>query len=254
MLQQTQVARVVPRYQAFLLDFPTAAACADAPVGAVVRAWAGLGYNRRAVHLHAAARAVVDRFGGELPTTLAELRSLPGVGPYTARAVLAFAYEADVGVVDTNAARVLARAVAGEKLAPARAQALADQMVPAGRGWAWNQAMLDLGATMCSRHRPRCGDCPLPGVGACAWARSAHAVPDPADGSAGVGGVQSTFAGSDRQGPGRLVDALRAGPVTTGALPEACGWPDDPDRAQRVAAGLVADGLAVADRGQLRLP
>lgn len=254
MLQQTQVARVVPRYQAFLLDFPTATACADAPVGDVVRAWAGLGYNRRAVHLHAAACAVVDRFGGELPTTLAELRSLPGVGPYTARAVLAFALEADVGVVDTNAARVLARAVAGEKLAPARAQALADQMVPDGRGWAWNQAMLDLGAGLCTRRRPRCGECPLVAAGACAWARSAHAVPDPADGSAGVGGVQSTFAGSDRQGRGRLVDALRVGPVTTAALPASCGWPDEPDRAQRVAAGLVADGLAVAGGGQLRLP
>jgi A/G-specific adenine glycosylase len=254
MLQQTQVARVVPRYQAFLLDFPTAAACADAPVGTVVRAWAGLGYNRRAVHLHAAARAVVDRFGGELPTTLAELHSLPGVGPYTARAVLAFAFEADVGVVDTNAARVLARAVAGEKLAPARAQALADQMVPAGRGWAWNQAMLDLGAGVCIRRRPRCDECPLVAAGACAWALAAHAVPDPAEGSAGVGGVQSTFAGSDRQGRGRLVNALRAGPVTAAALPAACGWPDDPDRAQRVAAGLVADRLAVAGGGQLRLP
>lgn len=254
MLQQTQVTRVVPRYRAFLLIFPTPAACADAPVGAVVRAWAGLGYNRRAVHLHATARAAVDRFGGDLPTTLVELRSLPGVGPYTARAVLAFAFEADVGVVDTNAARVLARAVAGEKLAPARAQATADGAVPAGRGWAWNQAMLDLGATVCSRRRPRCGECPLPGVGACAWALAAHAGPDPAEGSAGVGRPQSSFAGSDRQGRGRLIDALRAGPVAVAALPGACGWPAEPVRAQRVAAGLVTDGLAVTDGSWYRLP
>jgi len=254
MLQQTPVTRVVPRYRAFLLRFPTAASCAEAPVGEVVRAWAGLGYNRRAVHLHAAAVAAVERFGGELPATLSELRSLPGVGPYTARAVLAFAHEADVGVLDTNAARVLARAVAGERLGPARAQALADDMVPAGRGWAWNQAMLDLGALVCTRRRPRCGDCTLPGAGACAWALATHTGVDPAEGSAGVGGGQSRFTGSDRQGRGRLVDALRTAPVAVEALADACGWADDHARAERVAADLVGDGLAVVDHGQLRLP
>ncbi len=261
MLQQTQVARVMPRYVGFLARFPTPAACALAPVGEVVRAWAGLGYNRRAVHLHMAAAVVVDRFEGALPEGLDQLRSLPGVGPYTARAVSAFAFEHDVGVVDTNAARVLARAVAGRRLAPVEAQALADSVVPPGRGWAWNQAMLDLGATVCTRRRPRCGQCPLAAppvgatVGGCVWAGGGHTGPDPADGSAGVSGPQSAFAGSDRQGRGRLVDALRAGPVTVAALPVACGWPQEPLRAQRVAAGLVADGLAVvADDGSLRLP
>ena len=254
MLQQTQVARVVPRYRAFLARFPTPAACAASPVGEVVRAWAGLGYNRRAVHLHAAATAVVERFDGTLPCRLEDLRGLPGVGPYTARAVLAFAFEDDVGVVDTNAARILARAVAGRPLAAAEAQTLADGVVPAGQAWAWNQAMLDLGATVCTRHRPRCGDCPLPGAGACAWARAGHAGPDPADGSAGVGRPQSTFAGSDRQGRGRLVDALRIHPVEVAVLAGTCGWPDDPGRARRVAAALVADGLAVTDGSCLRLP
>ncbi len=254
MLQQTQVVRVVPRYRAFLGRFPTPAACAAAPVGEVVRAWAGLGYNRRAVHLHAASTVLVERFGGRLPATLDELRSLPGVGPYTARAVLAFAHEADVGVLDTNAARVLAR-VAGRRLAPGEAQALAGSVVPPGTGWSWNQAVLDLGATVCTRRRPRCGDCPLPAAGACAWALAGHVGVDPADGSAGVGRPQSAFAGSDRQGRGRLVDALRVGPVAEASLAVACGWPDDPDRAQRVAAGLVADGLAgYADDGRLRLP
>jgi A/G-specific adenine glycosylase len=105
MLQQTQVARVVPRYEAFLERFPTPAATAAAPVADVVRAWAGLGYNRRAVSLHRAAVAVVERHGGVMPATLAELVALPGVGPYTARAVLAFAYEADVGVVEVNSGR-----------------------------------------------------------------------------------------------------------------------------------------------------
>jgi A/G-specific adenine glycosylase len=250
MLQQTQVARVVPRYQAFLARFPTPAVIAAAPVADVVRAWAGLGYNRRAVNLHRAAVVVVERHGGRLPATVAELVALPGIGRYTARAVLAFAYEADVGVVEVNSARVLARAAAGRPLAPAEAQALADALVPPGRGWAWNQAMLDLGATVCTKSAPRCGACPL--AACCAWA--ATGGPDPAVGSAGAGGRQSAFAGSDRQGRGRLVDALRHGPVAVGDVAEAAGWPGDPARAARVAAGLVADGLAVAEAGVLRLP
>lgn len=255
MLQQTQVARVVPRYLEFLAQFPTPAVCARAPLGEVVRAWAGLGYNRRAVHLHAAAVMVVKHFGGVLPSGLDDLRSLPGVGPYTARAVLAFAHEADVGVLDTNAARVLARAVAGRRLTRTEAQARADSVVPPGEGWAWNQAVLDLGATVCTRHRPRCGACPLVGAGACTWARSGWTGPDPTEGSAGVGATQSAFADSDRQGRGALVAALRTGPVEAASLAQACGWPDDPARARRVADGVVADGLAVvADDGSFQLP
>ena len=250
MLQQTQVARVVPRYEAFLSRFPTPAATAAAPVADVVRAWAGLGYNRRAVSLHRAAVSVVERHGGVMPATLAELVALPGVGPYTARAVLAFAYEADVGVVEVNSARVLARAAAGRPLRAGEAQALADALVPAGGGWAWNQAMLDLGATVCTKAAPRCDACPL--VGCCAWAGAGG--PDPAVGSAGEGTRQSTFAGSDRQGRGRLVDALRLGPVPWAGVAAAAGWPGDPDRAERVAARLVADGLAVPEAGGLRLP
>jgi A/G-specific adenine glycosylase len=250
MLQQTQVARVVPRYREFLGLFPTPAAAASAAVGDVVRAWAGLGYNRRAVNLHRAAAVVVDRHGGVLPSTLPELVALPGVGPYTARAVLAFAYEADVGVVEVNSARVLARAVAGRPLGAAEAQALADSLVPAGRGWAWNQAMLDLGATVCTKSSPGCDGCPLRSC--CAWGVTGG--PDPAVGSAGEGGRQSTFSGSDRQGRGRLVDALRLGPLAVDGLAAAAGWPDEPGRAARVAAGLVADGLAVRDGDALRLP
>ncbi len=254
MLQQTQVARVAPTYAAFLSRFPTPAACAAAPAGDVVRAWAGLGYNRRALSLHRAAEAIVDRFGGSLPAGLDELVSLPGVGPYTARAVQAFAWEADVGVVDTNAARVLARAVAGRRLAPAEVQSLADSLVPQGRGWDWNQAVLDLGATVCRRHSPRCDCCPLAAAQKCTWATGGHADPDPADGSAGVGRGQAAFAGSDRQGRGRLVDALRVGPVAMRALAPVCGWPDDPARAARVADGLVRDGLAVIEDDGLCLP
>ncbi len=254
MLQQTQVSRVVPRYGAFLERFPTPAACAGATVGEVVRAWAGLGYNRRAVALHAAALVCVERFGGAVPATVAELRCLPGVGPYTARAVLAFAFEADVGVVDTNAARVLARAAAGRRLAPAEVQELADGSVPPGHGWGWNQAVLDIGATVCTRRSPRCHRCPLAAGAVCVWAVAGGAEPDPADGSAGVGNGQPVFAGSDRQGRGRLVAALRAGPVALADAASACGWPDDPARGDRVTAGLVADGLVATDGRWLHLP
>jgi A/G-specific adenine glycosylase len=243
MLQQTQVARVVPRYRAFLERFPTAAACAAAPLADVLRQWAGLGYNRRAVNLHRAAVAVVDRHGGELPQELDALLALPGVGPYTARAVLTFAFEHDVGLVEANTARVLAR-VAGRPLAMGDAQGFADELVPDGHGWAWNQAMIDLGATVCLRRAPRCGECPVSAH--CRWNGGA----DPA----APAHRQSTFEGSDRQGRGRLVDALRAGPVLVERIPDAAGWPDDPARALRIAHTLVADGLARVHMGTLSLP
>lgn len=242
MLQQTQVPRVVPRWHAFLARFPTLDACAAAPVADVVDEWAGLGYNRRAVALHRCAAACVARHGGELPDDLDALRALPGLGPYTARAVLAFAFERDVGVVDTNVGRVLARTL-GESLRPAAAQAAADAAVPAGSGWAWNQALFDLGAAVCATRAPACRECPVRRW--CAWGRAGATDPDPAVGSAGVSGRQSRFEGSDRQGRGRLVDALRAdGEVPEDRLAAVAGWPQDVARARRVADGLVADGLA----------
>lgn len=142
MLQQTQVARVVPRWEAFLARFPSAQACAAAPVAEVVQAWAGLGYNRRALNLHRSAQTVVDRHDSEVPRDLEALLALPGVGPYTARAVLVFAFEQDVGLVDTNAGRFLARAAMGRTLARGEAQSVADGLVPEGHGWAWGQAGL----------------------------------------------------------------------------------------------------------------
>jgi A/G-specific adenine glycosylase len=252
MLQQTQVARVLTRYPGFLASFPDPATCAAAPPAAVVQAWEGLGYNRRAVNLHRAASAIVAEHGGSVPDDLAALVALPGVGPYTARAVLAFAFERDHGVLDTNAARFVARAVAGERLRPGAAQRLADAQVPAGEGWAWNQAVLDLGATVCVKRAPRCDRCPIREQ--CTWRVNGYPAPDPAEGSAGTSGRQSTFDGSDRQGRGRLVQALRTGPVEVTRIADAAGWPDDPERAQRVADGLVGDGLAEYADGQLALP
>ena len=253
MLCQTQVARVERRIGPFLDRFPTPAVCAAAPVGAVVAEWVGLGYNRRAVQLHAAAAAVQASHGGRLPADLAALRALPGVGAYMARAVLAFAFEQPVGVVDTNAARILARAVTGRRLGAGEAQATADALVPEGQGWAWNQAMLDFGAAVC-RARPRCEHCPLAG-GPCQWARAGYPDPDPAQSSAGTSRPQSRFAGSDRQGRGRLVAALARGPIPAHAVAQAAGWATDPARVARVVEGLVADGLALrSGDGGLRLP
>lgn len=252
MLQQTQVSRVQPRYEAFLAQFPTPEACAGAPAGAVVQAWEGLGYNRRALNLHRTAVCVTEEHGGRLPDDLDALLALPGVGPYTARAVLVFAFERDHGVLDTNAARVIARAVSNRRLTLREAQDLADELVPLGRGWAWNQSILDLGATVCVKRSPRCGECPL--QSSCAWARGGFGDPDPADGSAGTSSRQSTFSGSDREGRGRLVQALRTGPVELARLPDAMGWSDDPERAQRVAEGLVVEGMAEVVDGQLALP
>jgi A/G-specific adenine glycosylase len=236
MLQQTQVTRVVPKYHAFMERFPTVATCAAASAGDVVRMWAGLGYNRRAVNLHRAAVAMGDR----VPDTLDELIALPGIGPYTARAVLAFAYERDVGVLDVNVMRSLAR-LHGRPVS----QSEADALVPPGQGWAWNQALLDLGATVCTARVPRCDGCPV--AARCVWRTSGGDDPF-------VATRQSAFDGSDRQGRGRLVDALRVGPVPLAGVAAACGWPDDPDRAHRIAASLVTDGLAVTTDGALTLP
>ena len=248
MLQQTQVDRVVERWTRFLGRYPTPSVCAGAPVGDVIAEWSGLGYNRRAVYLHRTAATVVDRHGGEVPGRLVDLLALPGIGPYTARAVLAFADEQDVGVVDTNVARVLARR-SGRRLRPAEVQAMADASVPTGSGWAWNQTMLDLGATVCRARNPTCGSCPV--ATGCVWRGRGD---DPAVGSAGVSGRQATFEGSDRQGRGRLVAALAESPVTAGRLAETMGWPGDPERAARVASRLVADGLAVTDGRRWLLP
>jgi A/G-specific adenine glycosylase len=186
---------------------------------------------------------VVERHGGRLSDSLAELIALPGVGPYTARAVLAFAFNRDVGVLDSNAARVLSRSVTQRPIT----QTEADELVPPGRGWAWNQALLDLGALVC-RPRPRCEACPLAADG-CAWRAAGRPAPDPWK----AGPRQSRFEGADRQGRGRLVDALRRGPVKVERLADAAGWPDDPDRAWRVAESLMAEGLVTRNDEELYL-
>lgn len=245
MLQQTQAPRVVPKFDAFMRRFPTATACAAASVGEVIDAWSGLGYNRRAVSLHRAATVLRAEHGGNVPDALDALLALPGVGPYTARAVLVFAFERDIGLVDTNAGRFVSRALAGRAVDRAEAQRLADAAVPAGEAWTWGQAVFDLGAAVCTKQSPRCGQCPI--AAACAWMVAGRPPPDPVFGSAGISRGQSKFVGSFRQGRGRLVHALRSGPVPADAVAATAGWPDDPQRATRAVESLVADGLAVVD-------
>jgi A/G-specific adenine glycosylase len=244
MLQQTQVSRVIPKWEAFLARFPSTSACAAASLGDVLQLWQGLGYPRRAKNLHDAAARITDL--GEFPSTLADLMQLPGVGQYTARAVLAFAFEQDVAVVDTNIARVLAR-VAGTRLTAKQAQDAADAALARGDSWAWNQCLMDLGAALCRPSTAQCGICPL--QRACAWQGNGA---DPSVGSAGVSTPQARFDGSDRQARGRLMKSLTAGPVTTGQLPTLMRC--DAARACRLTNDLEREGLVVRVGLAVRLP
>jgi A/G-specific adenine glycosylase len=251
MLQQTPVVRVEPVYRAWLARWPAPADLAAEPPGEAVRLWGRLGYPRRALRLHAAAVEVVERYGGELPTSYDELRSLPGVGDYTAAAVMSFAHGARHAVLDTNVRRVVARAVGGaEQPAPslsaaerARAEAVVpDEPAVAAR---WAVAVMELGALVCTARSPRCDDCPL--HDRCAWRLAGSPVYD-----GPIRRVQA-FAGTDRQVRGLLMAVLRDRPGPAGAEELAGVWADDEQR-DRALAGLVTDGLVVADGGSYRLP
>ncbi|MGQ9529432.1 A/G-specific adenine glycosylase [Chloroflexus sp.] len=165
MLQQTQVDRVIPKYHAFLATFPTLTALASAPTAEVIRVWAGLGYNRRAVNLQRAAQIIVEQYGGKVPDSVTVLRTLPGIGPYTAGAIACFAFEQDVVFLDTNIRRVVRRlCVASDQLSSPSDAALltyAETLLPAGQGWVWNQAIMELGALICTMSNPACWRCPL---------------------------------------------------------------------------------------------
>jgi A/G-specific adenine glycosylase len=218
MLQQTQVARVVPRYLEWVERWPTAGALAAATPADVIRAWSGLGYNRRAVNLHRCAQVVVGL--GGFPREPAELLKLPGIGPYTAAAVACFAFGAQIAAPDTNALRVLERAFAGEDVEP-----------PPGRAYEWNQALFDLGREVCIARRPRCEACPL--ASQCPSRGRTYAPLR----------RQSRFEGSFRQRRARLLREIAA----AGRLPE--GSCD-----AEVLISLVRDGLAEVSGGEARLP
>ncbi len=207
MAQQTQISRVGPAWEAFVARFPSFRELAAASPADVQRAWKGLGYNRRALNLQRAARAVVDEHDGQLPTAIAALERLPGIGPYTARAVAAIAYDAPVGAVDTNVRRVLGRVVVGdaELLRAAELQALADSYVAPGQAADWTHALMDVGATFCRTTRPLCADCPARPF--CTFANG-----DQAPRSVGVGKArgQLPFEGTTRWLRGRILDRVRA--------------------------------------------
>ena len=226
MAQQTQAARAAEAWIGFIAAYPTPASLAAASPAAVLRAWRGLGYNRRALALHRAAIAIVEGHDGRVPDTLEALVRLPGVGPYTARAVLAIAFGQPVAALDVNIRRVVGRAVARSEvdLAPRALQALADGLVPVAAAAAWTHALMDIGAAFCRPREPRCDACPLRDV--CAFrARGGRAAVS--DGGAlrrrGVrerrgrrvtasGGTPARFASTSRWLRGRIVDRLRDAP------------------------------------------
>ncbi|MDW5325511.1 A/G-specific adenine glycosylase [Plantactinospora sp. KLBMP9567] len=240
MLQQTPVVRVLPAWRAWLTRWPRPAdLAADTPAEAI-RMWGRLGYPRRALRLHECAVAVLERHGGEVPTGLAELLALPGVGGYTARAVAAFAYGQRHPVVDTNVRRLVARAVAGEPDAgPATRPAdlvATEALLPAvpERAARASAAFMELGALVCTARAPRCVDCPL--AARCAWRVSGRIAP------AGPTRRPQRYAGTDRQVRGKLLAVLRE---ATGPVPRArldLVWSDDLQRS-RALAGLIEDGL-----------
>ncbi|HEX8996142.1 MAG TPA: A/G-specific adenine glycosylase [Ktedonobacterales bacterium] len=294
MLQQTQVDRVIPKYLAFLERFPTLAALAEAPTADVIRAWAGLGYNMRAVRLQEIARQAQREFGGKLPETLPDLLRLKGVGRYTAGAVAAFAFGAQVATVDTNIRRTLWRIFRGVEpaawptgeAATRDALALAEWALPPGRAYDWQQALMDLGATVCLARRPACERCPLTQVCA-AWAqvgavtlfpsggalarlrdeRAEQTIAAPTDG-AQVAESAAAYATASRRGRrgaqpftstsryfrGRVIHALRAlGPgesLSLGALGPLVKpefSADDLPWLRALVDGLARDGLARCD-------
>jgi A/G-specific adenine glycosylase len=237
MLQQTQTSRVIEPWARFIERFPTPRSCADASLAEVLTVWRGLGYNRRAKALHDAARVLRDQFDGVVPRSVKELRSLPGVGEYTANAVASFAFGVPVAVLDTNVGRVLARALANRRLRPSEARALAADVLPRTGVAAFNQAMLDLGAQFC-RAAPLCEECPL--ASRCEWRQRGGGDPSPL--SAGVSRAQPRFEGSNRQLRGRVLNALRDGPRSRQELGASFSGVE-PGRRDEVLASLVRDGL-----------
>jgi A/G-specific adenine glycosylase len=240
MLQQTPVSRVLPVWETWMQRWPTPADLAADPPGAAVRAWGRLGYPRRALRLHACAVTVTRSHGGAVPDRLDQLRALPGVGEYTAAAVLAFAHHRRAVVLDTNVRRVLARVfdgVSGPTAAsPVRAERLtAERLLPADDQVAarWSVALMELGALVCTVRDPRCPTCPLKAE--CRWRAAGRpagsAVPK-----------RQTYAGTDRQCRGALLAVLRASDVPVSGDQLAEGWADPVQRA-RALDSLLADGL-----------
>jgi A/G-specific adenine glycosylase len=252
MLQQTPVTRVLPAYRAWLDRWPTPAALAAATPGDAVRLWDRLGYPRRALRLHESATIITDKYDGQVPSDIASLRALPGVGSYTAAAIASFAYGQRHPVLDTNVRRVLSRLVSGRQYPPTgltvAEQALAQSLLPPEqdrRAATWSVAVMELGALVCTATSPRCDACPV--ASTCAWRASGSPA-----GQAPRRAKQ--YQGSDRECRGRLLALLRA---ATGPLPPSAFDPCWPNPQQRSATleSLITDGLATRlPSGLIALP
>lgn len=253
MLQQTQTERVAPKYEEFLARFPSFESLAGAGVAEVIRAWAPLGYNRRAVNLHRLARAVQEEYGGRLPDDPATLRALPGVGRYTAAAVACFAFGRSEPVVDTNIRRVLGRLSDRVGLKPVELEDLARRYLPVERVADWNQALMDIGATLCTAQAPSCLLCPLRSI--CPSRGRVLRERRPAYGAR----TNATpFVESDRYLRGRIVGLLRELPpgesVRVGAVLAALGLADEEaQRLSRLLRALLTDGLVALDEESDRI-
>ncbi|MEO5703862.1 MAG: A/G-specific adenine glycosylase [Candidatus Limnocylindrales bacterium] len=248
MAQQTQAARAAAAWTRFMSQFPTPASLASASPATVIRAWRGLGYNRRALALHRAAIAIVAEHGGRVPDSLDALLALPGIGPYTARAFLAIAYNRSVAALDVNIRRVVGRAFIGETLAPRALQSTADAFVPAGQGATWTHALMDIGAAFCRSCDPRCDACPLRAT--CHYAQT----PEPpgvarAPRSSRTPSVR--FESTTRWLRGRILDRLRDSP--TWVTFDASIGTHDHDAVQASLARLSAEGMIELDEGRARL-
>jgi A/G-specific adenine glycosylase len=251
MLQQTPVARVLPVYDAWLARWPRPADLAGEPSGEAIRAWGRLGYPRRAIRLHAAATAIRDDHDGEVPDTFDALRALPGVGDYTASAVLAFAFGRRQPVLDTNVRRVLSRLLGATEFPPAAVtvaeRARATELLPDDEPTAatWSVALMELGALVCTAATPRCVDCPVRAT--CAWRAAGHPAYDgpPRRGQA--------WSGTDRQCRGRLMALARDASAAVSSRSMSHAWPDRVQR-ERCLASLLADGLLVRTGRGYALP
>jgi A/G-specific adenine glycosylase len=240
MAQQTQAARAAEAWERFMGRYPTVQALAAASLADVLREWQGLGYDRRAMNLWRAAGEIVSTHGGVVPSDIRALEALPGVGPYTARAVASIAFGVPVGAVDTNVRRVLGRIVAEDpsSLTAREMQAIADAAVPPDSPGAWTHALMDLGATVCKAARADCAACPARPW--CTFAAQGSAIQR----TARVARERpAPFTSTTRWLRGRILDRVRAAPDTTWVtLAGPIGTHDD--RAIRAAAeAMTRDGL-----------
>ncbi len=237
MLQQTPVARVQPVWTEWMARWPAPPDLAAEQPAAAIRAWGRLGYPRRALRLHSAAVAITHDHDGRVPSTYPDLRALPGIGDYTAAAVVSFAFSGRATVLDVNVRRLLARALSGHPSTPAHVTAaerrLADSLVPLHSPARWAAASMELGQVVCTARNPDCHRCPL--ADRCAWLAAGR------PGAAERTTKPQAFAGTDRQVRGLIINRLRTSPATSADLQAL--WPSDPPQLARALDSLVADGL-----------